>query len=1380
MASDIGLKIDNRYEVIGELGRGGMGVVYKATDLKMERTVAIKVSKDEYTERFLREARAVAKLSHPNIVVVHDYGEYDGRPYLAMEYLVGTPLDKMIAAGVNLSLVVKLDYIIQICQALQYAHDIGLIHRDVKPGNIMVLEGGHCAKLLDFGIARVGAASSLSKSGVGMGTLYYMSPQQIKGYKDLDGRADIFSIGVVLFEFLTGTVPWSGDSEYEIMRKIDDDPVPPLSNYLREYPAALDHILARALAKEVTARYPRAEQMAAELAELQAPLKDQVFQDAQSAFDQGDVLRAHELVTQILLIDTRNVKALELHTKLQTAELEQRIEQVRQLRTAAERAVGQKRYQDALDALEQAISMHSTNTELRQYRDLIRNELKRREDVHKKLELAKHAEEINDLEFAQELVEKALELDPTDTQARMMKSVLAHRAEEEQKQRQLQELSEEAHRELDARRFTSANAVIAKIESLDPNYSPLPSLKKSASDGQAQERRRRELESSVREIQQVINAGAVQEALSLLQAALAKFPDDPALIKLRVHAESQRDAAAREAAIQKQISLAKKLGEGDEFEKAVRVAEAALSQYGAADSRLLELLQQLRDGAERERRTRAHEAVLAKAREARRASRYDSAVRILSAARVDFPDSVQIAEALREAREEAARNAAKADKARNRVVAERLQSLLASQPHPEEQVRLAEEAFRANPGNEHIQRILTGIRERHQRISSLMQRARAFEAAQSYAEARQEWERVREIYPECPELERQIARLDHLAAKPLAQEQSAKVAPTDWASATVIMGSYKDVLDAAAKMPAAQDAPPAPKPAIPQVKRVPPPVSQAEPAPARKPEPALKREPKEAEREAPVVAPAAVSTVRPPVPAPATSSKKWIGLGAAAALVVVVGGVYFALHKPAPIPSTEPAIKTETVTTPAPVAPVPVAPAPAMGTLSIAAKDDKGARIDGADVFVDNQLKDTPVKGGKATLSLPAGEHQVRVEKTGYEAAPVQSVEIAKDGEARVQFALKKAAESAAAPLPNPYLMIASTPGASIKVDGKTVENIGPDRKYSFQVEPGEHRVELSLRGYKPFSTTVTARAGEKRVLVNAVLSAIPPPEVEFSATATSIKSGQPTELRWQTRDASEVSIDHGIGVVANPSGRQPVSPTASTTYTITAKGEGQPAQRSVTINVAALLKPTILQFLAGPKKIQSGQTATLLWATQDAKEVTIDPLPGSFKPTDSVEVTPTKNTTYVLTAKGDGGSQTQSVQVTVVEAPAPPPQPAQPTPSVARENPDIRAVKDTVEVRWKDAYESMSTDEEKKVWPTIPKARIDADRGIFNKYKAVRVQHRCSEPSISGDTAQYPCSETIRYTDTSNKVQAPKTAPLVYVLKKKDGVWYVDAIHAR
>jgi hypothetical protein len=428
------------------------------------------------------------------------------------------------------------------------------------------------------------------------------------------------------------------------------------------------------------------------------------------------------------------------------------------------------------------------------------------------------------------------------------------------------------------------------------------------------------------------------------------------------------------------------------------------------------------------------------------------------------------------------------------------------------------------------------------------------------------------------------------------------------------------------------------------------------PPPAKKLEaPEKPKRPEKREHVAPVA-----------VPAPASSSGKWIGIGAAVAVVVIGAGAYFALHKSAPATPIEPTTKTETA--PSPALPTTSAPAaPVLGTLSVEAKDDKGASIDSADVFVDNQLKDTPVKGGKVTLKLSAGKHQVRIEKPGYGSAPAQTVEIAKDGEARVQFALTKTAEGAVVQPVNPYLMVTATPGATIKVDDKTIENVGPDGKYSFQVEPGKHKVELTLRGYKAFSTSITAKAGE-RVPVKGVMTAIPPPTVTFSASSSNIKEGESTELKWSTQGATAaVTLD---GAAVSPSGSKSMKPGSTTTYTLVAKGEGaEAATKSVTITVAAAAKsPAIDSFAASSATITKGDRSRLTWSTQNANDVSISGI-GKVDPSGSRDVNPSDTTTYKLTAKGAGGSvDSRPVTVTVQ-----PPAPTGPSPA------DIAAAKASV-----------------------------------------------------------------------------------------------------
>ncbi len=262
-----------RFQIIEKIGEGGMGRVYKALDPILDRKVAIKViafaegsdSNDriqELRERFSREARLIGSLQHPNIVTLFDYGETEGIVYMAMEFLDGTDLKKVLKSGVALPLPRKLDILKQVCDGLAYAHGQGVIHRDLKPGNIHLLDSG-LVKIVDFGLARIGS-SDLTKAGVVVGTPYYMSPEQIRG-KKVDHRSDIFSLGCVMYEFLTGQRPFVADSMSQLLQTIlTSDPVP-LRRIAPALPEALERVSTRCLAKNAELRYADASAIAAEL-----------------------------------------------------------------------------------------------------------------------------------------------------------------------------------------------------------------------------------------------------------------------------------------------------------------------------------------------------------------------------------------------------------------------------------------------------------------------------------------------------------------------------------------------------------------------------------------------------------------------------------------------------------------------------------------------------------------------------------------------------------------------------------------------------------------------------------------------------------------------------------------------------------------------------------------------------------------------------------------------------------------------------------------------------------------------------------------------------------------------------------------------------------
>lgn len=267
--------IANRYELIRELGEGGIGSVHEAFDRTRQRRVAVKLlgsdlpNNVEFCRRFELEAKALAAVKHPNVIEVLEAGAdaETGMPFMVMEFVEGTQLDHLIAAAGGVPLALKLSYSRQLCDALQALHDGGMVHRNVKPANVLV-RSDQSIKLLDSGIARIMGAEAVTKSNIAIGTLFYMSPEQVKG-EPVDGRSDIFSTGIVLYQLMTGKVPWTRDTEWKVFSEIIGKPFPPLSTHLLEYPKELDGILERALAKDREQRYQNAREMSSALAAVE-------------------------------------------------------------------------------------------------------------------------------------------------------------------------------------------------------------------------------------------------------------------------------------------------------------------------------------------------------------------------------------------------------------------------------------------------------------------------------------------------------------------------------------------------------------------------------------------------------------------------------------------------------------------------------------------------------------------------------------------------------------------------------------------------------------------------------------------------------------------------------------------------------------------------------------------------------------------------------------------------------------------------------------------------------------------------------------------------------------------------------------------------------
>jgi serine/threonine-protein kinase len=701
-----------KYDVVEILGKGGMGVVYKATDSRIGRLVAIKMMTGGFADnpdllkRFYREAQATGMLQHPNIVIIYDLGDQDGNPYIVMEYLEGDPMDKVITSKRDVSLVEKLNWIIQACNGLNYAHQRGIVHRDIKPANIIVLRDGS-VKILDFGIARMGD-KSMTRTGQVVGTITYMSPEQINA-QVVDGRSDIFSTGVMLYELLTGALPFEGKDTASTLLKIIHEPPPPLKNFLPVFPPELEEVMHRALCKDREERYATAEDFAFDLSRVQEQLKKQMVSEyverAKSSIEKADLPKAKELLQQVLRVDTQHTVAKDLMLEVQhRLQKQQRGEQVRQLRSHAEDALAHKQYEDALAYVDQALSLDKTNTELLNLRDLAQEAKVRIDKLQSALRRAEQAQQAGDLEAALKAAEDALAVDSDNTQAKSLHTAVAKELSEHKKQAQVQGFLDEARKDISQRKFTAAFDALKKAEEIDASSPEVHALLNLATSGREQEQRRRDLERFANEIEDALARDAYEEACTKADQALAKFSNEPGLLKLKAMADKQREAGQKKKFVEEQMAVARKLLDAGKAAEALATLEKA-AQKIPGDSRLQGLLAIVRDSAEREKAEALKAGFITKAKEALRKKDYATAVKILEQGQAEIEGSAEIGDLLQFARDEAVGHARrrKIDQA-----AEEAQKLMAEEEY-ERAVALLEATMKESP-DEEVRVVLTEAR----------------------------------------------------------------------------------------------------------------------------------------------------------------------------------------------------------------------------------------------------------------------------------------------------------------------------------------------------------------------------------------------------------------------------------------------------------------------------------------------------------------------------------------------------------------------------------------------------------------------------------------------------------------------------------------------
>jgi len=1199
------IKKIGKYEVTGILGRGGMGVVYRAEDKRIGRLVAIKTLTEGYSgqpemlERFYREAQA-GILQHPNIVIVYDLGDQDGVPFIVMEHVTGEPLDKIIASGRSLPLMDRLSIIEQVCAALGYAHQRGVVHRDIKPANVIVQPDGH-AKIVDFGIARVqhsGAESGLTRTGNVIGTVHYIAPERLKG-QPFDGRSDIFSTGVMLYFLLTGRLPFEGE-DLAVLQKLVNEPHPPLSTYISNYPPALDAVIDRALAKDPEHRYATAEDFAVDLRAVSEDLKksrvSELFNDAERLTTEQEFGRAREVLLQLVKIDAQHTGAKQLLGIVQQnlARL-QRAEQVRHLVSEAEEALGSARYPEAMASLEQAVRLDPDNTEVKAKLDAAREKKRLYDEVGSLMSEAEATRNRGDLTGAMKVLEKALQIDQENTKLRALYVEFAKQAKIAAQQEQIRGLLGNARHEISSRQFTAAIEILREVSKLDPSLPEIESLLQTAVSGQEQERRRKLLEQVQVQIENCLLTDDYDRATELVNRAVEQLPTEASLVQLKTRVASQARQFRVKQLIDTTASKAQEMFSRSPHE-ALQMVQRALQEL-PGEERLLALEDSLRQRLRTLETEEVRRRYLREAQDAIDRREFEAAIGVLEAYQLEFADSADVIELLEFARNELAqqqrrdRIAACVEQAKSLMQQERLADainlldpvcaetkdavlsrlleeareqqsesarkldLLANRVAKlrergqiEEAIGMLQNLPAATAEGAPLHGLLTGLRTdlaRKQAVANAVAAANSALEKKDFHGGLESLHSVQRAYGESEELTRAIADFEgkraaianEIVSKSVEAARAALLSNdavaamnelrasaefVDFAGATQ-QGDWRRLKTEAAK-----------------------PVRRATGSVAAAESFEIAEAPSERSRKSMLTALISVAVV----------------------LVLALNvGLWWYSHKSKARVAVNAPIHEATA--PAP----PSIPASLTGTLLLK------TNVDGAEVFVDGPIKGFTLSDGSLTLPLDPGTHSVRLMKPGYDELPPSTVTIAANKQQLLNLTLAKSKTAAPVAETQAFLTIHSVPGASIVINNSPQGRTDNRGSLIVPVKPGRLSLLVSMDGYQSFNQNLTVKAGDKPS-VAAMLTPIPalakppappPPQpvqiVSFSATDSQIEQGQSTTLKWQTANASNVSIDNGIGQ-QDTNGQTTVRPLASTTYTLIAKGDGGVQQRQINIVV--------------------------------------------------------------------------------------------------------------------------------------------------------------------------------------------------------------------
>ncbi len=622
-----------RYEIVEELGRGGFGLVYRAHDPTVGRSVAIKVltqaSKDTLT-RFRNEAMVAGNLRHENLVTVYEYGTHENVPYIAMEYLEGEDLHHIISSHKPLSLLDKCNIMSQVAEGLYCAHKNGVVHRDVKPANIMVLRDG-TVKIMDFGIARLmndREATRLTQQGYLIGTLLYMAPEQLAG-AEFDSLCDIFAYGVIFYELITGKHPFDAPDARSMMYKLTFEDPRPLKEYAPEIPDALQQVISRIIQRDREIRYQSLREVQFDTEPIRIDLRREraasLMAQAQELSEKTQLDPALTVVQECLDLEPGNRAARALREQLlkqiRHRSLQPRIES---LLASGEDHLAQRHFSDALQAFELALKLDRDNAYIHGRIEHAKGLLEHARQASELLAEARREFEDQNLTAAYRNATEALRHDPQNPEAAEFLKTVQSVVERRQAEQRIDDAIRKAQSLLLVPAYDEAIAVLTGLAADADSPKVRRALELVRNEKAAQERKQR-LNNEMASSTNLLREHRVEEAAACLKKLQRDYPDNKEVAHLLAYAQKELAARARALAVESVVNEAGNLADLRNFDAALGILDQSLKKF-PGETALIRLLANTMAAKGTWERQQAVQSVLAKCEALRAEQRFAEAI----------------------------------------------------------------------------------------------------------------------------------------------------------------------------------------------------------------------------------------------------------------------------------------------------------------------------------------------------------------------------------------------------------------------------------------------------------------------------------------------------------------------------------------------------------------------------------------------------------------------------------------------------------------------------------------------------------------------------------------------------------------------------------